>query len=449
MFCIIETQEEFDNFLDTIKDQIIICVPIMSDIRLHYVHDYLSLLYVREINSINGVILCFNHSESLSISYENLHVLFQSVSNAYIYDLKCILQYCNYKHVYDLDLVQYFKTNTHYNESDYNTNVHEYFYSKYYKLHNVNYLIPITKHYERCEDFINKVIPDLIVFDNNDAFKWYNIMYRQLSKIENVGLYINPEIFKLYFTTEPVNNLVYSEYNMYTTTGRPSNRFDGVNYAALNTTNEVRKSFISRYGDDGILMQLDYEAYHVRLLGNLVGYTFEDNINTHIYLGRQYFGKQELTESEYEESKKITFKLVYGRITPEFLKIPFFKMVSDYTEVLWTKMKLYGYIKTPIFGRILHKNFFTDLNPQKVLNYLLQAYETENNMYTLSKYLQANLTTTSKIILYTYDSFVIDLHKSEMGKVKDIKNIFEDDGKYPCTLQVGHNYDDLITIRTR
>lgn len=446
---IIETPEEFSKFISTIEHKKIVCVPIMSDINLHYVHDYLSLLYVRDVNSATGTIICFNHSESMSLSYEYIHDLFKSCSYAYVYDLKCILQYCNYKHVYDLELAYYFLKNESIDELEYNTNVHDYFYNKYYKLKNINYLIPIVKHYERCENFMNSMIPMISYFEDTDAFKWYNIMYRQLSKIENVGIYVDTEIFNQHFQTIPVNNLVYSEYNMYTTTGRPSNRHNGVNYAALNNNTGVRKSFISRYKNDGILMQLDYDSYHIRLLADLVGYKFDTDLNIHTYLGQQYFNKSELSDEEYKRSKQISFKGVYGTIDQNLMKIPFFKAVHEYTTILWTRMKLYGYIQTPIFKRTLKMDFYKDLNPQKLLNYMIQATETENNMYILNSFIQQKIPLVGRIVLYTYDSFLFDIHASDIKYIKQIKNIFEMNGKFPCSLQAGKNYDELVSITLR
>ena len=49
------------------------------------------------------------------------------------------------------------------------------------------------------------------------------------------------------------DGLVYSEYNPYTTTGRPSNRFGGTNFAALNKTDGSREKYISRF-DGGMLV---------------------------------------------------------------------------------------------------------------------------------------------------------------------------------------------------
>ena len=63
--------------------------------------------------------------------------------------------------------------------------------------------------------------------------------------------------------------------NMYTRnttlkhlTTRPSNKFNGVNYAALNKDNGCRKSFIPR---NDKFIELDIGAYHPTLLGFVGG----------------------------------------------------------------------------------------------------------------------------------------------------------------------------------
>ena len=40
------------------------------------------------------------------------------------------------------------------------------------------------------------------------------------------------------------NNIIYTRYNLYTTTRRPSNTFNSINFAALNKDNKCRETFI-------------------------------------------------------------------------------------------------------------------------------------------------------------------------------------------------------------
>ena len=68
--------------------------------------------------------------------------------------------------------------------------------------------------------------------------------------------------------------MVYTEYNPYTITSRPSNRHGGVNFSALNKKDGSRESFIPP--DGSLFLQFDYDNYHVRLIGKLIKYKLPD-----------------------------------------------------------------------------------------------------------------------------------------------------------------------------
>jgi hypothetical protein len=137
-------------------------------------------------------------------------------------------------------------------------------------------------------------------------------------------------------------------------------------------------------------------------------YKFPDNCSVHEHLGKFYFDKESLSKDEYMESKAISFRQLYGGIGPEYLTIPFFAKVQEYTQLLWMQFREDGYIETPMFGRKLFKSFFKEMNASKLLNYLLQSFETERNMAVIHNILLRIQSFSSKLILYTYDSFLFD-----------------------------------------
>ena len=270
-----------------------------------------------------------------------------------------------------------------------------------------------------------------------------------LYQIEQNGLFTNYEQFKKKFNDAALyDHFAYSEYNIYTTTGRPSNRFGGINYAALNKENGQRAAFVSRFGENGFMMSYDYDAYHLRLLANLVDYKFPENCSVHEYLGKFYFQKEELTPAEYSESKSISFRQLYGGIGEEYLEIPFFAKIYEYTQLLWIKFKDDGYVETPMFGRKLFKSFFSEMNAAKLLNYVLQSYETERNMAVIHNILLRTQPFSSKLILYTYDSFLWDFNKKDGAElIKIIKEELEQNGKFPIKLEIGPDYHNMITVK--
>src|SRR3972149_1850904 len=97
----------------------------------------------------------------------------------------------------------------------------------------------------------------------------------------------------------PAAKDVYSQYNFYTSTGRPSNHFDNVNYAALNKENGVRKCFVSRHGKDGTMILIDYSAFHPRIISNIVNFPMGINEDIYKYLGEMYFHRN-ITEYDMD-----------------------------------------------------------------------------------------------------------------------------------------------------
>jgi DNA polymerase I-like protein with 3'-5' exonuclease and polymerase domains len=270
-----------------------------------------------------------------------------------------------------------------------------------------------------------------------------------LFQIEKNGLYTNYEQFNKKFSDTPLyDGFAFSEYNVYTTTGRPSNRFGGINFAALNKENGQRASFVSRFGENGFILSYDYDAYHLRLLAELVDYKFPDNISVHEYLGKFYFSKEELSPAEYSESKSISFRQLYGGIGQDYLEIPFFYKVHEYTQLLWEQFRRDGYIETPMFGRKLFKSFFSEMNAAKLLNYLLQSFESERNMAVIHNILLRTQSYSSKLILYTYDSFLWDFDKRDGAMlIKLIKEELTQNGKFPVKLEIGPDYHNMIDVK--
>ena len=65
---------------------------------------------------------------------------------------------------------------------------------------------------------------------------------------------------------------IFTQYNLYTTTRRPSNSFNSVNFAALNKDSGARKSFIAQ---NDYLVEFDISSYHPTLANKLMGGDFD------------------------------------------------------------------------------------------------------------------------------------------------------------------------------
>ena len=86
------------------------------------------------------------------------------------------------------------------------------------------------------------------------------------------------------------------------------------------------------------------------------------------------------------------------------------------------------------------KDKLENMNPAKLLNYLLQSLESSNNVVILWEIIKLLKNKKSKLILYTYDSFLFDFDKSEAKVLyKEIKNIFKNKN-LKTKISYGANY---------
>jgi DNA polymerase I-like protein with 3'-5' exonuclease and polymerase domains len=275
-----------------------------------------------------------------------------------------------------------------------------------------------------------------------NSYLQFNEIYPAVfAAIEQNGLRVNEE-FKL--PDLITNNFVFSNYHYHTTTGRPSNAYRGFNYAAMNKEDGTRDAFCSRF-DNGALVEMDFDAYHVRLIARLIGYNLPAG-SVHEYFGRFYFDTNTLSEEQYDQAKQITFRLLYGGIDSEFLSIPFFKQVNDFIYDLWRQWKANGFIKTPVLKRTISSETIKNMTANKLFNYYLQSVETEVSVQKLNQVQKILSEYQTCMILYTYDSILFDVPVTEAKEIlPKIKNILEA-GNFPVKVKVGGIYSKMNSI---
>ena len=82
------------------------------------------------------------------------------------------------------------------------------------------------------------------------------------------------------------------------------------------------------------------------------------------------------------------------------------------------------------------------MNPQKLLNYVLQNLETANNVLILYEIFKILRGKNTKLVLYVYDSFLFDVDESEIDTIEQIKQVFKDK-KLQIKIKKGKNYNDI------
>ena len=418
---IVENSVQLETFKKVYSAEDCILIPIQCNDTKHSVSDELSLLYVQMWGG-KEFMLPFDHSETLNIEIPN----FESDTKKYTYDRKKLNHLVELDNVIDVNLLYYMATNEPLYIEDIDTNAHHFFNMRYYRRDNINTIVPVLKHLEKCRK-IAKILKDTIEkYAGHVKMSYNNEVLDNLGYLESNGL-------------QTTNGVVFSEYNLYTSTGRPSNRFGGINFAALNKTDGSRKSYVSRF-KNGVLVEMDYDAYHLRLIADKVGYTFpEGSVHKHM---AEFYGV------DYEEAKRLSFQYLYGFIPQDVIEMnPYFSRVHDYIEELWKEYNLKEFIVSDIYNRRLYKKNLSDMNANKLFNYTIQLMETENNMKVLSKLIPEIKDDRSKLILYSYDSFLLDFNmKDSLNYLKKVKKILEQNGKFPVKVSWGLSYHKMKDI---
>ena len=417
---IVENNKQLKKFLKDFKSKESIILPIEQDSNLHPQKSKLSLLYVNTFD--DEYVLPINHNECLNIDLPNL----KTKNKVYTLNRKKLLHFLDLDNVIDVSMMSYMRTGKVLELDNLNTTAHDFLNMKFYKKKNINTVIPVLKHIEKCRKISTMLQNNIEKYSEYVNVSYNDDILNNLSFIEKNGL----------MTTE---GKVFSEYNLYTSTGRPSNRFGGINFAALNKKDGSRKKFISRF-KNGVLVEMDFDAYHLRLIADKINYEFpQGSVHEHM---AQFYGV------DYEEAKRLSFQYLYGYIPEDVIQInPYFSKVHDYIEGLWNIYKNDDFVESDIYKRRIYKENLLDMNANKLFNYTIQLMETENNMKVLSALIPEIREYKSKLILYSYDSFLLDFNIEDgLDYLMKVKNILEQDKKYPVKVSWGLNYHDMEDI---
>ena len=89
----------------------------------------------------------------------------------------------------------------------------------------------------------------------------------------------------------------------------------------------------------------------------------------------------------------------------------------------------------------------SDMNKNKLFNYFIQNLETERNMVMLDNLLPKIKKYKSKLVLYSYDSFLLDFDMEDgLNYLKKVKEIIEQNGKFPVKVSWGVDYHEMKDI---
>jgi hypothetical protein len=429
MFYIIEKSSQLPH---SFEDCFVRFIPFNDN--FHPALTDLSLVYIRPLNDKKGYIMCLNHNESFGIDkIELLDWLLNNTGKLWTLDKKKALHwlYPLSDKLFDVNFIQPVDTTTLDNACI------RYYYSKHNALSNVNCLIPISKHYEMCEAIFNMALPTINGYSLEDtSFQFNNFRTADMFyHIEKNGIKVDKNCFIEYYNgklTNPQFNLsrskIYTQYNLYTTTSRPSNTFNSINFAALNKDNSERDCY--RPENDKFI-ELDFQGYHPRLIGEMVNFHFPKDKNTYEMLGQ-------LLGVTQQEAKELTFKQLYGGVWAEYQNKHFFKDVNSFIDEMWdiyiTDQRLVTENKIFMLDKEMTKS--------KLFNYIVQSKETSTNVELLELIYSKLEGKKTKLVLYTYDAFLFDYSEEDGNLIQEIINILD----YPVSIKQGNTYHGLNKI---
>jgi hypothetical protein len=427
MFYIIEKSSQLQQL--SFDDCFVRFIPFNNN--FHPALTELSLVYVRPLDSKKGYILCINHNESLSLSKDEVFNWLDTLGKMWVLNKKKALHwYYNPDKLFDANLLEFVDLTTVLDNA-----CISYYYSKHKALSNVNCLIPISKHYEESEAIFNATLPTIRKYSlSNEAFSFQNFRTADIFyHIEKNGVKVDKNCFIEHYRERlihPEFNLnrgkIYTQYNLYTTTSRPSNTFNGTNFAALNKDNGERTCYVA---ENDKFIEIDFQGYHPRLIGEMIGFDFPKDKNTYEMLGQ-------LLGVTQQEAKELTFKQLYGGVWSEYQNKPFFKDVNMFIEGMWDEYQ-YG-------GKYITENkiFIRDdenITRTKLFNYIVQSKETSTNVELLELVFSLLEGKKTKLVLYTYDAFLFDYSNEDKGLIQEIVNILD----YPVNIKQGKTYHGL------
>ena len=421
---IIEKYNQFEDFVDEYRSSDWVFLHFIGSKNKHPLNDYPLILYVRTSND-NEYVLSFNHDEAPELTLDCLLHLDTDVPK-YVADIKAVCHFANFSNVIDLQQAEFQKQGNLVDNHIFLTTSHRYFHSKGMN----NFVIPLMKHLEYCQDLFTNYRENI-----GDGYnEFYSDANKVFADVERAGLRVNPvDVPRGQTDNISKDHLMFTNYNVLTPTGRPSNTYDGLNFAALNKSDGSRKMITSRYNE---LIEFDFDAYHVRLVGKLIGYDF-GNESVHEHFSKLY-------NVSYEDSKSMTFKYMYGGVPDDIAKNhEFFGKVKKYYTNLWSRFKRDKVLLTDIYKRRITLNE-KDFYPSKLFNYMIQSLETERNILVLKSLLKETKDFESKLVLYHYDSFLFDYNNNDGDKfVEIVQKELQRDG-FPVKMKRGKNYDELI-----
>jgi hypothetical protein len=182
---------------------------------------------------------------------------------------------------------------------------------------------------------------------------------------------------------------------------------------------------------------MDFEAYHLRLMANELNVELPSEQSIHTELAKIYFNTMDITEDMYAESKRRTFEVMYG-MSRETYNFELFEKIHEHR-------KQYEYTNTIELPSGITVDVITP-NASKLFNYYMQSLEMVRTLPKLTRIIDLIKNTTAHLVLYTYDSILLDIQTMDTELLQQIQDILEENKTFPVRVYSGNTYGNIKEI---
>ncbi len=272
---------------------------------------------------------------------------------------------------------------------------------------------------------------------------------RKYAKLKSTYTDALPELIS------PVDGRIHTTYNQTTTaTGRLSSSKPNLQNIPVRTEegNKIRKAFIPRDRENGLILSADYSQIELRLLAHVSGdehliEAFKSGEDIHRITASKVFDVplDKVTKEMRYKAKAVNFGIVYGQskyglakalnidisdaenfISRYFATYP---KVKKYMEAMVQKVSEQGYVET-IFGRKRYlsselnssNGMVRDFAKRAAINHPMQGTAADLiklAMVDLERKMCAN-NLKSKLIIQVHDELVLEVYKDELEIVQNL-----------------------------
>jgi hypothetical protein len=414
--------------------------PLWSNSSFHFMKNEILGYFIQDIHSNEFAYINISHNElSKNDILEINELILNNFEKIIVLDKKSLQYFLEKDNVFDLRIVN----GTNYEFEEMNLlNVP----SKYHFSKSLNQYIPITKHIEYfCQKF--EIIKSEIRIEELTQSVFKNSYIKAFSTLEISPITVSKTLLESLYQKQIKTSYIeekgyYTSYNLYNPSLRPTMSKSSINLLNLPKNNNSRELIIS---SNGYLFEYDYKGFHLSILCKLLKYELQyKDVYTQLYNEIHKTELQILEKEQHEEIKNEFFQIMFSEILYTEHDSMLLKKVLNFKKYLLEGFEINGFIKSPFIKEIYFHESFTTKN---IFSIFFRICETELNVKTLlniQDFLKGKL---SKLILYQFDSFVIDWHKEDGKEIlKDLKKIIETEDNYKISISYGNNFNEMKEI---